>query len=151
MVRETGYTLCPVSESLGGTSGTVRDWTARDKWLKPSTCDHTGAVRDWTVGANGSNSWLGALLGMHRVASRVQKGLSLQTGFLDKGKGWLEVNPSRWDKPFLSHRSPPLQDVSAAKTPLPGTGTFTSGMKDSPQLMGHDWFNYTNLRDSSNI
>lgn len=38
--------------------------------------NHAGAVRDWAVDANGSNNWLSALLGMHRVHKGVRAWVS---------------------------------------------------------------------------
>lgn len=34
--------------------------------------NHAGAMGDWTIGANGSDNWLSALLVMHRVQRGVR-------------------------------------------------------------------------------
>lgn len=95
-------TVCLASESLGGTSDTVRDWTAGDGWLKHlTTCsNHTGAGRDWIISANGSNNWLGALLETHRVTSGCRRAWGYKLGFQIREKAEKrqmlpgEINPS---------------------------------------------------------
>lgn len=102
------------------------------------------AVRDWTIGTNGLNNPLGALLVMHRVPSQVQKGMHIWGYKLDFQIRKILIRSKSCDveSPYHTNALPYIM-THLWVIIFRAVEYSHLGWRCSSQLMGHDWFNYT--------